>query len=140
MIYLTREDLLQNIEAQTLTDLEQGNTTALDNAEAAALELAASYLQSGGYDAPAIWALTGPDRPAILLGWLADLIIYNLHKTQNAYDFPEFRADAREQAEKMLERVRLGKLKFQWPRLPIEPAQTSQIRAGSLIPLRSTHP
>lgn len=127
MIYLTADDLSQQIKQDQL-DILTGSTTALqDKAEITAMSEMESYLRQR-YDVIVLWALTEDERPGIIVTYLVDIALYHLHSRINPRKIPDLRMDRYDNAIDWLKRVARGELS---PNLPLLVDGADEIRWGS---------
>jgi phage gp36-like protein len=127
MIYLTADDLSQQIKQDQLDTLTGGTAALQDRAEITAMSEMESYLRQR-YDVVALWALLEDNRPGIIVTYLVDMALYHLHSRINPRKIPELRMDRYDNAIAWLKRVARGELS---PNLPLLVEGADEIRWGS---------
>lgn len=106
MTFLETADFTVQIHSEILERL--GGPAELDRAELIAKQEIESYLSA--YDCAALWALTGSDRPPLIVMYLIDLALYHLHSKVAPRQIPEIRAERYDAAIAYLKAVAVGKL------------------------------
>jgi hypothetical protein len=77
MVWMTEQDLHVQIKSERLTQVIDEDTTILDDAEASAIAVVTDALHSQ-YDTDAIFATTGDERPAQVLRWVRNIMLYDI--------------------------------------------------------------
>ena len=108
-VFLTKEELksvapLQTIQAISSSDDEIVHTLIDEN-----IALIASYLQ-GRYNTEALFSSTGASRPALIVKYLKDLVIYDLYTRQGPGHVGESVELRYKEAMQWLKKVSLGEL------------------------------
>lgn len=103
-MFLENDDFDESIKDEILNAVVDGDTDALEKADASAVSLVAGYL-NGLYDTEAIFTANGNDRHNTIVALVLDIALYRLHKRINPRKIPEIRRIAFEDALDMLKAI-----------------------------------
>jgi len=106
-MFLTEDDYKFLITDDDRDVVEQSEETNRTKAEASAIAYFKGYLR-GRYDVEALFALTGDNRPAELVLFLMDEVLYTLHSTLPGNMVPEIRQLRKENLDKWLLNIQKG--------------------------------
>ena len=130
MAYLAKDDYtlsislvnLDEITAQAADTSGLSQASVLANAESWARAFVKSYLVNK-YNIAAEFGLSSPDpsRNILVMGYVIDLALCQLHKTINPRDIPELRYQACEAAVQWLKDARDGTVIVDLPLQPVTP-------------------
>lgn len=103
-MFLENDDFDESIKDEILNAVVDGDTDALEKADASAVSLVAGYL-NGLYDTEAIFTATGNDRHNTIVALVLDIALYRLHKRINPRKIPEIRRIGYEDALDLLKAI-----------------------------------
>jgi phage gp36-like protein len=109
MNFLTDDDFIQYQVRTEVLNVLKISTSSLDTAEMTAQELMTSYL-STRFDMVATFSATGGDRNPLIIMYMIDIILYDLHSNTAARVLPKLREDRYKAAIQWLEKVNKGDL------------------------------
>jgi phage gp36-like protein len=109
MIFLTDEDFIQyQVRTEVLSVLKISETS-LDVAELGAIEQMTSYLKTR-YDTALTFSAAGASRNPLIIMYMIDIILYNLHSNTASRVVPKSREDRFNAAITWLTSVNAGTL------------------------------
>lgn len=136
MAFIDKADYADVINSNVLDDITEVSNDKIDSCEARAIGFMSGYLNNR-FDVATIFAQTGTNRNAEILGYAKDITLYYLHRLVNWRQVPAARVDAYKQAVEWLEKVNVGTINP--PSLPVLPnGQKDYILFGS-NPKRNNH-
>lgn len=132
MSFLTDDDFDVQIRQEMLRVIAQ-STLSRELAENMAEEEITGYLRPRGYDIPAIFAATGPERNPMIIMRMIDMVVYHLSSNVPKSVISDTRQKRYEAAIDWLEKVNAGKLDPSLPKiqLPDTADSTPGIRLGT---------
>ena len=89
-MFITDTDYDATIHTEILGVLTRNNPTVKQTAEREAIGLASSYL-NGKFDCATIFNQTGDNRNPVILMFVKDIAIYNMHSIHNPRAIPDIR-------------------------------------------------
>lgn len=137
MIFLTQTDFAKTINGEILDQVIRFDDTKVDGAELSAIELMKSYL-SARYDVGAIFSATGNARNPLIVMYLVDIVLFDLHSIISPAKTPQLRADRYQLALDWLQRVQALKCNPDLPLPTPDPTIKDYVRFGSNLK-RSNH-
>ena len=136
-MFITESDYNATIHAEILTAITRNDSTILPIIEDRAVEEMKGYLVAR-YDTNNIFNKTGTARNPIIVQFLLDIIIYNLHSIHNPAAIPEIRVTRYERAITWLKDVMKGLINPGLPELDDAKGAESHVHYGS-NPKRGNH-
>lgn len=116
MAYIEREDYLPKIRDKRLDQLTDTNTTILDNAEDAAIQVVKDALHSR-YDVDVIFAKTSTGRDQQVVRWICNIVLYYLYERTPDKLIPEHITANYDETMEFLKALEDGKRSTQLERL-----------------------
>jgi len=115
MSYLTTADYKTLILDDDLDVVQQADVAVRNNAELAAESYFKSFIR-GRYDVDALFNPTLPDeRDPMLVQFLIDEVLYNLHSALPGNMMPEIRSERKDKLDTWLKGIRRGDVEPDWP-------------------------
>ena len=113
MSYLTTADYKSLILDDDLDVIQQADVNIRQTAEAAAESYFKSFIRSR-YNVEALFD-AGATRDPLLIQFLIDEVLYNLHSTLPGNMVPDVRSERKEKLDAWLKGIRRGDIEPDWP-------------------------
>ena len=120
MPFLTDEDYLSLIKTEIRTVVTDGSGTVQGAAELAAQELMEGYLRQR-YNTTAVFSATGANRNPLIVMYMCDIALYEMHSRINPRQMPDIRVKRYDDAVAWLKAVQKGTVD---PKLPLKDAES----------------
>lgn len=120
MAYLTSSELQSHLYGEVISEISRDDESKADDAIAAAVEEARSYL--GTYDTDAIFNAAGSDRNPIVLLYVKDIAVWHFIQLANPSVDMQLRQDRYEKAIHFFEKIQSGKANpnLPYPAAPVD--------------------
>ncbi len=116
MKFVTTQDIDVLIRADMLQHLIGSDTQLLGKAESAAIQKISNYLNTR-YNTQKVFAAKGTDRDELLLMYVIDVMLYDLHSRINPRKIPELRRTRYNEVIQWLTDIQAGKIHPDLPEL-----------------------